>query len=120
MYAFADAFDYSYTMKHDLENILRKTIPLKMLTDSKSIFDVITKPSTTTKKRLLINIKAIREGYENLENSNVGFVRSNNNQADAFTNLGSNNALHRILQHCCADFDVEHCVIRTKEKNREC
>lgn len=74
-------------MKHDLENILSQHIPLQMLTDSHSLFDVITKSSMTSECRLMIDIKDVRDGYENMHISNVGFVRSENNPADAFTKV---------------------------------
>jgi hypothetical protein len=37
--AFADALDYVFTLCHDLEHMLGKSIPLSMLTDSNFLFD---------------------------------------------------------------------------------
>lgn len=119
MYSFADAFDFAFTAKTDLENILKKDIPLRMLTDSKSLFDIITKNSHTSEKRLQIDIQVIREAYEKHEISDVGFIRSENNPADAFTKLQYNRALSKIMEKGLADFDVEKWVFRSIEKEKE-
>lgn len=55
VYVFAGAFDYSFTLKHDLEKIVKKHVPLKIFTDSRCLFDVITKTSAITEKRLPID-----------------------------------------------------------------
>ena len=76
VYAFADAFDYAYVIRHDLEEILNQCIPLQIMTDSRSLFDVIVRNSTTSDRRLMIDIKDVRESYESQKISHVGFVRS--------------------------------------------
>ena len=48
IYPFADAFDTAYTIKRDLEEMLERRVSLQMLTDSKTLFDIITKCSGTT------------------------------------------------------------------------
>lgn len=96
VYAFADAFDVPYTVK-DLEAMLGRSVRLQMFTDSKSLFDIITKSSTTTEKRLLIVVKFIREAYGKLKFSDVGFVRSDNNPVDAFRKISCNRCLHKII-----------------------
>lgn len=90
--AFAAAFDYALTMKHELEQLLDKKIPIKMSTDSESLFDVITKSSSTTERRLMIDVQAVRNGYERLETLEFGFER---NPADSFTKVGSCEALEK-------------------------
>ncbi len=50
IYAFSSAFDHAYIIKHDLERILGCQIPLSMFTDSKQIFDVITRASRTQRR----------------------------------------------------------------------
>lgn len=49
IYAFADAFDTVFILKHDLQRIYHQHIPLVMLTDSKKMFDVITRASHITR-----------------------------------------------------------------------
>ena len=64
-------------MQRKLKNLL--------FTDSKCLFDTITKLSTVSEKRLLIDIAAIRETYTNGDLSNVAHVGSSHNIADIFT-----------------------------------
>ena len=58
VYAFAEEFDCAFLLKHDLEPLYRKKIPIQMRTDSKQMFDVITKASSTSERRLMMNISA--------------------------------------------------------------
>lgn len=58
--AFADAFDQAYASKHLMEKAYNKTIPMRMQTDSKSLLAEIGKESTTSEKRLKIDLKAIK------------------------------------------------------------
>lgn len=82
--AFADAFDCAFVLKRNLQHLVGRHIPLAMLTDSRSLFDVITKHSSTSEKRLMIDIAAAREGYPKLEISDIGLVQREHNEADAF------------------------------------
>lgn len=49
--AFADAFGQAFAIQSVIEQCYCKRVPIRMLTDSKSLFDVIKKESTTTEKR---------------------------------------------------------------------
>ena len=51
VYAFADAFNMAFTIRQDLSKMISRNVQLTMLTDSKSLFDIITKGSQTTEKR---------------------------------------------------------------------
>lgn len=84
-YAFSVAFDDAYVLKHDLERLLRQTIPLKMFTDSKQLFEVITRASNTTENHLMIDFAAASETYNTFEISNVGLVAGTDNPADGLT-----------------------------------
>ena len=46
--AFADAVDVAILLRFDLQKILNRQIDVRILADSSSLFDVITKSSTTT------------------------------------------------------------------------
>ena len=74
--AFAEAFDCVYVLKVDLENSLGQKTHMRMLMDSSSLFDVFTKNSTTTEKRLMIDVAAAREAYKSFEISDFGNIRS--------------------------------------------
>ena len=44
--------------------MLKKNLPIRMFTDSKSIFDIVTKRPYTEEKRLMIDVSAIWEAYD--------------------------------------------------------
>ena len=61
IFAFAAALDHAFVIQHDLKGILGRPIGHIMFTDSKKMFDVITKYSHTIEKRLMIEVTASRE-----------------------------------------------------------
>ena len=46
--AFGGGFDYAFTTKHDVVQIMGRKIPLRVFTDSKSLLEVFTKCSSST------------------------------------------------------------------------
>ena len=90
VFAFSAAFDHAYIIRHDLESILGQSIRHKM-------FDVITKSSHTTEKRLMIEVTAAREAYNRHEISNVGLVPGEVNPADGLTKPGYCKALQDLI-----------------------
>eukprot|EP00171_Calliarthron_tuberculosum_P023435 IDg23435t1 len=113
-YAFTDAFDQSYIIKWDLEKILYMNIPLRMFTDSKQLFDVITKASHPTEKRLMIDIASVREAYDEFEISNVGLVSGASNPADALTKPNFSSTLLNIMTDSKDNTPVLQWIFRTR------
>ena len=114
-YAFVDGFDMAYTLRHDLRNIISKDIPLTLVTDSESLFKVIVKSTTTTERRLMIDVKVAREAYARHDISDVGWLRSHNNPADGLTKIGKCTSLTRLLDTGVLQLEVEQWVIRTTD-----
>ena len=85
VFAFSAAFDQAYVIRHDIQRILGIEIGITMYTDSKQLFDVITRAAHTTEKRLMVEIMAAREAYNRYEISNVGLVPGDSNPADRLT-----------------------------------
>ena len=107
IYAFADGgLDYEFILQHHLTNILKKNLLIRMITDSKSIFDNVTKMSYTEEKRLAIDVSAIREAYDWGEIDKIAWIRSFYNPADAMAKLTNNAILLRALK----DNQVEHTI----------
>lgn len=113
-YDFGERFDYAYKIKHKLEKNYRQNIPVTILTDSKQMFDVITKASRTTEKRLLIYVAAIREAYNRYKISNEGLVRSENNVADGLTKIKHYPPLKTILETGIDRNTVQKWIFRSK------
>lgn len=118
-YAFADGLDYGLSLKHDLEQMLGRKLGLRMFTDSKSLFDVISKNSTTTEKRLMVDVQAMREAYERMELSDVAWVKSEDNPADSLTKVKENAVLNRIVDEGKVDHDIQQWVIRKTKEDSE-
>lgn len=118
-YAFADGFDFGFTLRHDLQRITGRKIPITMLTDSQSLFNVIVKASSTTERRLMIDIRATREAYMRGEISDVGWILSTDNIADAFTKLTPCKALDDLMSTGRLDLRVQQWVIRTGSNTKD-
>ena len=92
----AEAYAFSHTLysvrllAHDLSTISGQKIRTILFTDSKSLFDTISKLSAPTEKRILIDIAATRESYNKKEISNVAHTLSKYNIADCFTKYNAN------------------------------
>jgi hypothetical protein len=95
--ALADAFDTLYALKYDIEMITSYKIPIVVLTDSLSLFIVITKASTTAEKRLMIDLSVLKQAYDRREVETIGFVRTEHNPADMLTKVTRCPILHNIL-----------------------
>ena len=61
----------------------------------------------------MIDVQAVRNGYDKQENSDIGFIRSHNNPADAFTKVGPCAILDQILASGEIKHNVEQWIIRT-------
>jgi hypothetical protein len=112
--ALADAFDMAFTIRHDLQNITLLQIPIIILTDSLSLFDVLTKATTTSEKRLMIDLTAAKEAYKKREIDTIGFVRTEYNPADVFTKITRCKILDDILQTSLLNHPVEQWITRTE------
>ena len=80
--AFADMFDDAYAIRTQVQQAIRCSVPMHLMTDSKSLFDIISKGSRTIEKRIMLDIHAARHAYQCDEISNIGFARSADNIAD--------------------------------------
>jgi len=69
-----------------------------MLTDSKQMFDVMTRASETTEKRLMIDLAAARDACNKQETSNDGLFKSERNIAEGLTKHGLWLALKEVLK----------------------
>jgi hypothetical protein len=109
--ALADAFDIAHILRHDLQRMLQRHIPILLLTDSESLFKTLTNARYPTERRLLIDVAAMRQAYTRKEISNIALIDSNDNAADGLTKLKPNQALYRMLRAGRLDHRVRQWVI---------
>ena len=83
--AFTDLFDEGYAFRSQAKHALQRSVPTHLLTDSKSLYDMISKGSCSSKKRIMLDIHVARQACQAKEISNIGFVRSSANLADRLT-----------------------------------
>lgn len=112
VYAFSTAFDEAFVLRYDLEQLYCRHVPLSLFTDSKQLFDVMTKASHPTEKRLMIDIAAARQAYNRHEISNVGLIASEHNPADPMTKTRGCPALETLLRSGVDHTPVVQWVIR--------
>lgn len=110
--AFSDLFDVATTLASELELILSHKVPVQLFTDIKSLFDVISKGSRTSEKRMMLDIAAAREGFKNKTISDIGFVRSSKNIADGLTKHMSQAVLRQIIDSSMLDIQPEQWIVR--------
>ena len=83
-----------------------------MFTDSKSLFDTITKLSTIAEKRILIDVAAIRQSYSSGELTNVAHVLSKYNIANPFTKERANmTEIYELMKTGTIDHPVNQWIL---------
>lgn len=70
-----------------------------MTTDSRSLFDTLTKPTTTNEKRLITALKTVKEYYENWEIDDLSFILSEHKIAVALWNVQHESVLKYTLHN---------------------
>jgi hypothetical protein len=82
-------------------------IPIIIYTDSYSLYEYLVKLGITKKKRLIIDIIAIRQSYERRELQEVRWINGDNNPADAITKTKPNLSLETFINTNKLDIRVE-------------
>lgn len=83
--AVSDMFDTASATVSEIEDLYGRHIPLQLFTYSKSLFDVISKGSLSSEKRLMLDVVAARAVFRDRLISDIGFVRRDRNLADGLT-----------------------------------
>jgi hypothetical protein len=81
-------------------------------TDSYLLYDCLVKLGTTTEKRLMIDIMALRQSYERRELMEIRWINGQDNPADAMTKPNLNKALEKFITTNCLQVRVERWVKR--------
>lgn len=107
----AETLDCAYLLKHDLQPMIGKKLPLLMTTDSNLRFDVRTGNKYTTDACLMVEIYTVCEAYHTQIINNVAHTSRPYNIADAFAKMLSNKHLDHLLKHGKIDHRIEQCII---------
>ena len=110
--AFSDLFDVAATLSDELQAVLGKKVPVQLFTDSKSLFDVISRGTRTSEKRMMLDIAAAREGFRDKIISDIGFVRSLKNLADGLTKQMKQTMLREVIRTGNFQVEPEQWIIR--------
>lgn len=97
VYALVEAFDAAYVIASDLQAIHNTVVPIDLFTDSKQVFDAVTKDRKTAKKRLMIDILATREAYRRFEIRGIGIVSGEDSPADGLSKAKDNGMFQRLV-----------------------
>lgn len=109
----ADGMDYGLAMQEYTERMTGSKLKMKTYTDSKLLFDVITRNTITAEKRLTVHNRAIRQAYTHMDLDAVVWIRSDNNPGDALTKPMHNSMFNSIIETGKAKHTVEQWVIRS-------
>lgn len=93
--AFAYAFEMTFQSNRDMTNILIKNI--SMLMCSRSLLDLLTKFSSSRLKRLMIDLKAVKDALQSFKKLFEGFIRSEHKAAINFSKLKNHSVLMSAL-----------------------
>lgn len=69
---FANGFDHGMLSQEQLSALYGFHMPLRILNDSKSLFDVVVKGTMTTERRLQIDLTSIKHAYRWQEIADIG------------------------------------------------
>ena len=110
--AFADLYDGTYAPRSQMEHALSRALPMHVLTGSKSLYDVVSKVSNASEKRLMLDIHVAQHAYKLHEISNIGFVRGNHNLADGLTKASMHGAQYRLITIERHEIEAEQWIVR--------
>jgi hypothetical protein len=110
--ALAEGYEAGYALSHSLSQMLSKRVPLTLLTDSKTLFDVVINPSYKHERQILIDLASVREGYRRLDINDIGLISSEENLADGFTKDSNMTKLCEVVRTGTLRLNVKQFVIR--------
>lgn len=90
LFAFANASDVAILLREDLRLSLGMQLEISLLMDLKSLFDTIANRSTTTEKRLMIDLKVTCEAFDTNAVAHLRHILLEYNIADAMTWIDNN------------------------------
>ncbi|RAL58471.1 hypothetical protein DID88_005175 [Monilinia fructigena] len=113
LYGMTLGFDVSAAIKGTVNSIFKdKDIPLVICTDSRSLYQCLTKLGTTQEKRLMIDVMALRQSYERREIAEIKWIDGESNPADSMTKAKPSQALKDLIDNNRINIKVTEWVER--------
>ncbi len=107
LFAMIEGFDVGFSIREYLQRMVgSKSVPLTLLTDSKSLYGLVVTLAQNRERRLQIDLELLREAYERREISSVVWISGSENPADDLTKTERRNGtLAKLL--CTSVFHPE-------------
>ena len=116
VHGMSSGVDIAYALNGTIAQVLarlgRPAIPLIVCTDSLSLYECIVKLGTTREKRLMVDIMAMRQMYEERELVEVRWIAGSSNPADSMTKAVPNGALTSLVDTNELELGIEGWVER--------
>ncbi len=115
LYVMINDFDVEAIIKSIIERLLRISLSLILLTDSKFLYDCLVKLDTIAKKRLIIDLMCLRKSYERRRIAEIRWIVEDSNLADAMTKSKFCNVLIKLVDSNIIELRITEWVERTTE-----
>ena len=116
IYGMVQGFDVGYVIHHTVNTILERLslpkAPLVLCTDSFSLYQCLVRMGSTNEKRLMIDLMALRQSYENREIDDIRWIHGTSNPADAMTKASPNETMRTLVEGNQIDLRLEGWVKR--------
>lgn len=109
--AFNDMCDIIISISLELSHILGRKVPLQLFTNSKSIFELISKVSRTSEKHAMLDIAAAWEGFRDKLISDIVFVTSSANVGDGLKKPLRQAILENLLSNGYIEVQAEQWIV---------
>ena len=120
IYAMAHGVDIAIAIRSTLNVIMDRLslphVPIVVCTDSLSLYECLVKLGTTKEKRLMIDIMAIREGYERGDITDICWIDGRDNPADAMTKAAANTSMEQLITTNKLELHVQGWVDRASNR----
>lgn len=95
--AFTAVFEAALIVNHDLSQIVHRRLSLFLMTDSRGLFDMISRISHSSEKRLMIDIAALRGAYRRKEIDSIAHIQGKSNPSNALIKITHSDALNCLM-----------------------
>lgn len=110
LFALSHAYDVGFGLRHTLSSLLGREVPLKIYTDSKTLFQSVTNLTSMSEKRLLIDIAVLRDAYRNGDLKHFAHIDTAENPADGMTKPRASSFLVKALRTGKLRHTMNKCV----------